>query len=331
MPMYEDILVIAEHRNGEPLDVCLELLEEGRRIADELESKLCAVVLGNDVGNITHTLAEHGADKIYAIKNPLLIDYSGELYTNVLSDLIKDIAPKIILCSATSIGSDLAPRLAARLNIGYISDCIDIKLSQNGLLLTKRTHGNKVYTTYTCSSYSQIVTIEPGILSGKNSAIAGKAEIVTIAADVNADTLTVKNVGTIKADQSAMDLSEADIIVAGGKGVGSAANFRLLEELANALGGCVAGTRMAVDAGWISSDRLVGQTGNFVKPKLYIACGISGAPHHTLGMKDSKRIVAINLDADAPMFKVADVGIVGNLSDIIPTMITQLHKVKALE
>ncbi|MBT3362170.1 MAG: electron transfer flavoprotein subunit alpha/FixB family protein [Chloroflexi bacterium] len=329
MSIGRDVLVIAEQHEGELHDVSLELLSEGCRVADELQGELCAVVLGNNVGHLTQPLAKHGADKIYSMENPLLVDYSGEFYTDALSDFIGDLTPKIILCGATSVGSDLASRIAARIGIGLVSNCISIKIDQNDLLFTKATHGNQVHTTFKCASQPQIATFEPGALEVKKIGIAKKIETMNVAASLNPDKQKSKVTGTIQTDLTAMDLSEADVIVAGGKGVGSADNFRLLEDLAYALGGCVAGTRMALDAGWIPSDRLVGQTGSIVRPKLYIACGISGALHHTLGMKNSKTVVAINTDANAPIFRIADVGIVGDLLDVIPSIVEQLLELKA--
>ncbi|MFC1978411.1 electron transfer flavoprotein subunit alpha/FixB family protein [Chloroflexota bacterium] len=330
MSIAKHFLVIAEQQDGEIRDVSLELLCEGRRIADELQGELCAVVLGNNVGHLTQLLAEYGADKIYSIENPLFADYSGELYTDALSVFIADLNPKIFLCGATSVGSDLAPRLAARLGIGLVSNCISIKMDQNDLLFTKATHGNQVHTTFKCASHCQIATFEPGTFEVKEVDIAKKIETVNVATSLNPDKQKLKVTGTIQTNRISMDLSEADVIVAGGKGVGGASNFRLLEDLADALGGCIAGTRMAVDAGWIPSDRLVGQTGSLVRPKLYIACGISGALHHTLGMKDSKTVVAINTDVNAPIFRIADIGIVGDLIDVITNIVERLRELKAL-
>jgi len=330
MSSYKDVLVIAEQSAGELHDLSLELLVEGRRVAEELNSELCAVVLGGDVVHLVQPLAENGADKIYAIEDPLLQSYSGEYYTDALSDLIREVAPKIVLCGATYTGSDLAPRIAAKLKIGLVTNCMNIKLTQNDLLLTKPTHGNRVHTTFSCSSSSQMATLNEGTSRFTSLDKAGKAVVINIASSLDPSKRKVKITDVIQADRETMNLDEADVIVAGGKGVGGADNFKLLDELAEALGGCVAGTRMAVDAGWISSGRLVGQTGSIIRPKLYIACGISGALHHTLGMKDSKKIVAINTDANAPIFRIADVGIVGNLLDILPKMVDQLKEYKTL-
>ena len=328
MSIAKDVLVIAEHENGELCDMSLELLGEGRRIADELKGELCIVVLGTSVGHLAQRLAEYGANRIYTIENPLLAEYSVELYTEALSDFMKDVSPRIVLCGASSVGSDLAPRLTARLRTGLVSNCISMKLDQNDLLLTKATHGGQVHTTYKCAAQPPIATFELGAFKAKEVGTIGDVEVVSAVASLDPDKLRNKVIGTIQADHRAMDLSEADVIVAGGMGVGSAANFRLLEDLSDALGGCVAGTRMAVDAGWISSDRLVGQTGSIVRPRLYIACGISGALHHTLGMKGSKTVVAINTDANAPIFRIADMGIVGDVRDVIPDIIEQLRELK---
>ena len=325
-----NILIIAEQENGELDDVSLELTGAGRYIADELNGELCAVILGNDIGHFIQTLSEYRIDRVYCIENPLLAHYSGELYADALSDFLRNLAPRIILCGATPKGSDLAPRIAARLKIGFVADCVNIKMKQNDLLLTKPTHGNQVHTTLAFTSYSGIATVEPGMFKAQKNNITSEPECKSIEVVLNPDKQRVKIKETIAVDRSKMDLREADVIVAGGKGVGSAENFRLLEQFAEAMSGCVAGTRMAVDAGWIESDRLVGLTGNIVKPKLYVACGLSGALHHTLGMKDAKTVVAINTDANAPIFKLADIGIVGDIFDVIPKIMDQLHNIKAL-
>jgi electron transfer flavoprotein alpha subunit len=319
------ILLIAEQENGELTDISFELFGAGRNIADELNGELCAVILGNDIGHLIQTFAEFGIDRVYCIENPLLTHYSAELYTDALSDFLRDLAPRIILCGSTSKSSDLAPRIAARLKIGFVADCVNIRTEQNGLLLTKPTYGNQVHTTLAFTTDYGIATIESGMFKADKIDPPNQLECKSIDIEINPDNQRVKTQGTIPADHSKMDLSEADVIVAGGKGVGSAENFRLLEQFAESMSGCVAGTRMAVDAGWIESDRLVGLTGNTVKPKLYVACGISGALHHTLGMKDAKTVVAINTDANAPIFKLADIGIVGDILDVIPSIMDQLH------
>lgn len=328
MPILNDVLVITELEHEDVNDVSLELLGKGRRIADMLGSNMCAAILTDSAGRATQTIANHRVDKIYVIEDPLLSCYSVEFFTDALSDLVRDVAPKIVLFGATAIGCDLAPRLAARLGSGFVSKCISIDLDGDDLLLTKATHGGQVRTTYRCSSQFRIATFEPEILEVRKSDTGEKAEIVKLTTSLNPARQMVNLIDVTRLKSSEMNLDEADVIVAGGKGMGNATNFALLEDLADALGGCVAGTRMAVDAGWISSDRLVGQTGNTVRPKLYVACGISGALHHTLGMKDANKVVAINTDANAPIFKIADMGIVGNVLEVIPNIIEQLQEYK---
>jgi len=328
MPANKGIWVLAEQREGELQEVSLELMGEGRKISDELGEELCAVVLGNNIEGLAAPLAQHSADKIYLIDSPWLASYSGEPYADVLSNLIRDKAPRAVLCGATSIGGDLAPRLAARLKTGLVSNCVALKLGDDGLLLqTKPTYGGKVHSTIICpNARPQIATVGPGILKIKSVNIPEKAEIIKVVPRFSSQRQRTKTAGVIKADPKTIDLSEAEIIVAGGRGVGSAENFKIIEELADVLGGCVAGSRMAVDAGWVPSDKLVGQTGVTVTPRLYVACGISGALHHTLGMKDSRTIVAINTDGNAPIFKLADLGIIGNLLDVVPTIVEQLRE-----
>ncbi|MFC1951293.1 electron transfer flavoprotein subunit alpha/FixB family protein [Chloroflexota bacterium] len=325
------VMVITEWSEERLRDISLALIGEGRRIADELKQELNAVVIG-DVGETALApLGEHGVDKIYHLDNPALVDYSAELYTDAISSLIKDAEPAIVLCGSTAIGKDLCPRLAARLKTGLVSGCISLKLDEDGLLLqTKPTHGNKVHSTIVCSvGRPQIACCESmAFRVNDGGGYHRRAEILRITPDIHHERKRVRTTGIMTMDPMSIDLAEAEVIVAGGRGVGSAENFRLIEDLAETLGGCVAASRMAVDAGWVSSDKLVGLTGKSVAPRLYIACGISGALHHTLSMKDSGKIIAINNDGNAPIFRIADIGIVGDLKEVIPRIIEQTRQRK---
>lgn len=320
---------MAEQKGGVLPEASLELVSEGRRLADKLGQELCAVVMGSEISALGVQLARHGADKVYVLDSPSLARYCGELFAQAASELIRDRRPEVLLLSTTPVGEDLAPRLAASLRTGLASDCVALSLNQDGLLLlTKPTHGGRVHSTIICpSARPQIATVRPGETKVK-SPEPRKGEIITLSPRLHQDRTGTRVVGFIEADPKTLSLEEAEIIVSGGRGMGSAQNFRLLEELADALGGSVAGSRMAVDAGWVPADRLVGQTGKMVAPELYIACGISGAPHHALGMKGSRAIVAINKDRYAPIFKLADIGIVGDVVEVVPAITHQLRQMK---
>ncbi len=328
MAVDKGVWILAEQRQGELEEVSLELLCAGRKIADELGEEICVLIVGNNVVGLADLLAGYGADKIYLLDSPLLAVYCGELYTEALCNFIIEQGPRMFLCAATPVGKNLAPRLAARLKTGLVSDCIILGIGEDGLLLqTKPTHGGKVYSTYICpTARPQMATIRPGVMEIKDQHAARRSEIIPVTPQLNRNEPRTRLKGFVKADPKTIGIDEAEIIVAGGRGVGSAENFRLLEELAESLGGTMAGSLVAVDEGWVSKKKLVGQTGLTVSPKLYISCGISGASHHMLGMKDSEVIIAINRDRHAPIFKVADVGIVGNLLEIVPAM---TRKVKA--
>jgi electron transfer flavoprotein alpha subunit len=322
------VWVLAEQRGGELQEVSLEVMEMAGKIADRLEEELCVIVAGEDIGELGEQLARYGVSKVYILDSPLLASYDGELYTEALSKLIIERSPRIFLCSTTPMSRDLAPRLAARLGTGLVSGCVALDLDENGLLLqTKPICSDRLRSTAVCPiARPQMATLCSGLIEAKSSAPrkAEGVEVIKVSSQLSIER-HFSSVGFIKADPKTMNITEAEVVIAGGRGVGSGQNWRLLEELADVLGGCLAGSRMAVDAGWVASDRQVGQTGKIVMPKLYIACGISGVSHHTLGMKDSKTIVAINKDPNAPIFKLADIGVVGDLTEVIPAMINQLR------
>jgi len=329
MPYEGEIWVVAEQRGGQLQEVSLELVSEGRKLADRLGQRLGAVVVGSDIAELAQPLVHLGADKVWLLDNHLLADYCPEFYSDALVPLIEANCPSMVLSGDTSIGRDLAPRLAARLKAGLVTECTALSLDQEGLLLhTKPSYEGKASSTVVCLKASlQMATIKPGVMDIGVPDPSRTAEVVKLTPECNGK-LKTKVVGFIKADPKTVSLGEAESIVAGGGGVGSADKWPLIEELANELGASVAASRVAVDAEWVTSDRQVGQTGKTVSPRLYVACGISGAMQHTMGMKDSKLIVAINTDRNALIFKVADVGIVGDLKEIVPAIIQHLRELK---
>ena len=320
------VWVLAESKQEQFDDFSLQVVSGGRQLADKLGEDTRVIVVGSNNRALADTLADYGADKVYFLDSPQLLSYSGELYVDVLSQLLEDESAGILLCGATLIGRDLAPRLAARLKTGLVTDCVGLEIDAEGSLLqTKPTYGGKVYTNLTCSeARPQLVTIKSDVMEVKKSATARKPVIVPIAPKFNGNEPRTKTVGLVKGDPGTIGIEEAEMIVAGGRGVGSAENFRVLEELAGVLGASIAASLPAVDAGWVSSARQVGQTGKTVAPRLYIACGISGASYHTLGMKDSETVIAINTDRHAPIFKLADVGIVGDILEVVPAITSGL-------
>jgi len=321
------VWVLAEQRGGQLQEVSLELVSEGRRLADKLGEQLGAVVVGSDIAGLAPPLVHLGADMVWLLDSPSLAAYCPELYTDALVQLIEANRPAMVLAGDTSISQDLAPRLAARLKTGLVTECTALSLDEEGLLSqTKPSYGGKASSNVVCpEARPQIATVKPGIMDMGVPDSSRTAEVVKITPQFSGE-LKTRVVDFIKADPKTVSLGEAELIVAGGGGAGSAENWQLIEELAEALGASLAATRVAVDAGWITSDRQIGQTGKTVSPRLYIACGISGAIQHTMGMKDSKLIIAINKDRNAPIFKLADVKVIGDVVEIVPAITHRLSE-----
>ena len=326
---YNGIWVLAEQRQGELQEISLELVCWGRKIADKLNEELCALLFGDDIAGLASDLSRYGADKVYIISDRSPIGYPPEAYTEALSTLITEQAPRVILFGATVFGRDLASRLAARLKTGLASDCTALEVSDDGLLSAARpVYGGQLDATVTSpGAKPQIATVRPGIIDVKPSQIDRKAEIITV--ETQPATTRSQTVGFIKADPRTVRLDEAEIIIAGGGGIDRKENFQLLQELAELLGGCVGVSRVPVDRGWVTLEKQIGQTGMTVAPKLYIAFGISGSIYHTMGMKDSKVIVAINKDRNAPFFKLADMLIVGDCRELLTALIHSLQEISA--
>lgn len=322
---YKGVWVFAEQREGELQKVSLELLGEGRRQADKLGVELTAVLLGNNVSGLADTLAKHGADKVLVAEDKNLEHYTTDAYTKVICDLVNERKPGILFVGATFIGRDLGPRIAARLSTGLTADCtsIDVEVESGALLATRPAFGGNLMATIACPNHRpQMATVRPGVFE-KVDSDASKCTIEKVAVNLADSDIRTKVIETVKTMKDIIDISEAKVIVSGGRGVGSKENFALLEELAKVLGGVVAGSRAAVEKGWIDNAYQVGQTGKTVKPSIYIACGISGAIQHVAGMQDSDMIIAINKDETAPIFQVADYGIVGDIKKVLPELIAQ--------
>lgn len=327
---YKDIWIFAEQRNGKLMNVAIEILGEARKLADKKGVNVGAVLIGHNVENLSKDLISFGADIVYVVDNPLLSNYTTEGYAKAISELAKEYKPEVILYGATFIGRDLAPRIASRLMTGLTADCTGLDIDENGLLLqTRPAFGGNLMATIKCpDKRPQMSTVRPGVMKRAIRDDTRDGKVIKFDADIKESDIRTKILSIVKEAKNVMNLEEADIIVSGGRGIGGPDGFNIIKELADVLGGVVGASRATVDAGWITSDHQVGQTGKTVRPKLYIACGISGAIQHLAGMSNSGTIVAINKNPDAPIFKVADYGIVGDLFKVIPVLIEEIKKLK---
>jgi electron transfer flavoprotein alpha subunit len=325
--MSDNVLVIAEIRDRALKKVSFELMGEGKRIADQLGSSVETVALGSEIANLVAPLGHYGAEKIFVADDSALANYTPEGYSNVLADLIKETKPAVVLLGATTQGKDLAPRLAARLAVGLASDCTGFEVQDGELLITRPIYAGKAIARVKEASRPYMATVRPNIFTPPEPDSSLTAPVETIPVDTGE--IRAKAIEMIKAAGERVELTEADIIVSGGRGLKGPENFPLIEELASALGAAVGASRAAVDAGWKDHSYQVGQTGKVVTPTLYIACGISGAIQHLAGMKTSRYILAVNKDPDAPIFKVADYGIVGDLFKVVPVLTEEFKRMMA--
>ena len=316
------VLAIAEQRDGEFRKVTYEAVSEGRRLADELGTELTAVVLGSGIEAAAGDLGKYGADKVLVADSPALADYLTDLYTNVMAGVIEKEAPTVVILGASTQGKDLAARLAARLNAGLAMDCVAVRNDGGSIIATRPLYGGKVLAEVALSGSPQMVALRPNAMAIVESAKDGAVE--KIEADPGESRLTFVEK---KLETEKVELTEADVIVSGGRGMGGD-DYSMIEALAALLGGAVGASRSAVDEGWRPHSDQVGQTGKVVSPNLYIACGISGAIQHLAGMSSSKVIVAVNKDPEAPIFSKADYGVVGDLFELVPLITEEVKKVK---
>ncbi len=325
--MSKPVLVITEQRNNTFRKVSFEVVSEGRRLADELGSSLVAIVLGAGINGIGETLGHYGADKVLVADDAIFQNYSAEGYTRTILDAAKNIDPGIILLPASALGKDLAPRLTAHLQAGLATDCVDFSIADGKLQAVRPMYAGKVLTSYSFNSSPQIATLRPNIFTVSDPDTSKSATVEKVTVPVSASDIKAVVKEIISAEGGKLDVSEANIIVSGGRGMKGPENFKILEELADLLGGAVGASRSAVDSDWRPHSDQVGQTGKTVSPDLYIACGISGAIQHLAGMSSSKCIVAINKDPDVPIFQKADYGIVGDLFDVVPVLTEEFKKI----
>lgn len=328
---YRGVWVLAEQKEGEVTRTTLELLGEGRKLADTLEVELSAVLLGYEVDSIAPELIAYGADEVIHADHAQLKNYTTDGYTKVIAKLINERKPEIILIGATNVGRDLGPRISARVGTGLTADCtkLEIDMENRRILQTRPAFGGNIMATIVTKNHRpQISTVRPGVMQKKAYDEARNGKIEKVDVDLVASDIRVKVEEIVKSGKFVENLLDANVIVSGGRGLGNAEGFKLLKELAEVLGGVVGGSRGAVEAGWISHDSQVGQTGKSVRPTLYIACGISGAIQHLAGMQSSDCIIAINKNADAPIFQVADHGIVGDIYKVLPMMIEEFKRAR---
>ncbi|GLI56326.1 electron transfer flavoprotein subunit alpha/FixB family protein [Propionigenium maris DSM 9537] len=328
---YKGILVFAEQRDGEIQNVALELIGKGRELAASLNEEVTAVVLGHNIEGLASELIAYGADNVVVADDEKLAIYDTEAYTQVLSKIIDEKKPEIVLVGATTLGRDLAPRVSARVVTGLTADCTMLEIGEDReLLMTRPAFGGNLMATIICPDHRpQMSSVRPGVMQKveRDEARSGKVESHQVSLDTSK--LKVKVLKIVKEEEEKIDITEANVLVSGGRGIGNADNFTHLEGLAEELHGIVSASRAAVDAGWIGHDRQVGQTGKTVRPDVYFAMGISGAIQHVAGMEESDFIIAVNKDKDAPIFSNADLGIVGDASKVVPLITEEIKKVKA--
>jgi len=327
---YRGVWIVAEHLHGKLRRGSYELLGEGRRLADKLDVEVAAVLLGDQTADLAQQLFAYGADKVYLGQDPVLAHYRTGPYSDVLAGMINRYKPEIVLVSATPQGRDLAPRVAARLSAGLTADCtgLDIDEQERLLVQTRPAFGGNLMATIVCRhARPQMATVRPGVMKALEPDRSRSGEMVEVPVHLDERGVLAKIVEVVQQETDGrVNLQDAEVIVSGGRGLGKPENFALIRELAEALGGAVGASRAAVDAGWIPAYHQVGQTGRTVQPKLYVACGISGAVQHLAGMSSSDCIIAINKDPAAPIFNIATYGIVGDLFEIVPALTKKLKE-----
>ncbi|HFG9225886.1 TPA: electron transfer flavoprotein subunit alpha/FixB family protein [Clostridioides difficile] len=326
-----NVLVVIEQRENVIQTVSLELLGKATEIAKDYDTKVSALLLGSKVEGLIDTLAHYGADEVIVVDDEALAVYTTEPYTKAAYEAIKAADPTVVLFGATSIGRDLAPRVSARIHTGLTADCTGLAVAEDTklLLMTRPAFGGNIMATIVCKDFRpQMSTVRPGVMKKNEPDETKEAVINRFKVEFNDADKLVQVVQVIKEAKKQVKIEDAKILVSAGRGMGGKENLDILYELAEIIGGEVSGSRATIDAGWLDKARQVGQTGKTVRPDLYIACGISGAIQHIAGMEDAEFIVAINKNPEAPIFKYADVGIVGDVHKVLPELISQLSVAK---
>ncbi len=330
---YKGVYIFIQQVDNKIANVSFELLGKAKELAKDMETEVTAVLFGYNVSGLCDELASYGADKIIMVDDKALKIYSTEPYAYSMYNVIKKYKPAVVLYGATAIGRDLAPRVSARVKTGLTADCTKLEVATDGtknLMMTRPAFGGNIMATILCPEHRpQMATVRPGVMQKVKPIDGAKVPVDKYDLEIPAECKNVEIIDIIKKVSTKMDIQDAKILVSGGRGMGCPENFKLLKDLADALGGTVSSSRACVDAGWVEKDIQVGQTGKTVRPNLYIACGISGAIQHLAGMEESDVIIAINKDENAPIFEVADYGIVGDATKILPIFTDEVKKVMA--
>ncbi|MBU3145323.1 electron transfer flavoprotein subunit alpha/FixB family protein [Clostridium sp. CF012] len=333
LSLYKNIWVFAEQRQGKISPVVVELLGEGKKLANEVGVELCAVLLGKDINGLAKELISYGAQKVYVADSSLLENYTTDAYTKVICDAVNQFKPEIMLLGATHIGRDLAPRMSSRLDTGLTADCtkLEIDPEDKKIMQTRPAFGGNIMATIICpNNRPQMSTVRPGVMDKALKDESKVGEIINLDFKLSEKDIRTRVIKTVKTNKDMVSLVDANVIVSGGLGLGDEKGFEMLKKLADKFGGVVGASRAAVDAGWIDHSHQVGQTGTTVKPTVYIACGISGAIQHVVGMQEADVVIAINKNPSALIFGVADYGIVGDVYDIVPMLTEELDNVDEL-
>ncbi len=328
---WSGVWVFAEYRNGRITPVTMELLGAGRGLADTRGVKLAAVLFGSELGDTAKDLVAHGADTVYVADDPAFAHFTDDAYGNVLTDLIREHQPEIVLAGATAIGRSVIPRVATILGAGLTADCTDlaIRKEDGALLQTRPAFGGNIMATIVCpDTRPQMATVRPLVMTPRAADDTRQGEIITVTPLAMRMQSRVKVIESVIAESEQANITESEIVVAGGRGLDGEKGFQLVKDLADAMGGAVGASRAAVDSGWVGYPHQVGQTGKTVAPKLYVAAGISGAIQHVIGMQSAETIVAINKDPHAPIFDVATYGLVGDVFEILPKLTAKLNERK---
>ncbi|MDD2635113.1 MAG: electron transfer flavoprotein subunit alpha/FixB family protein [Bacteroidales bacterium] len=325
---YKNICVFIEQRDGNIQAVALELLGKAKQLADELNEKVVALFLGHNISQQNQKLIEYGADEVICIDEPELKDYLTEQYAQASFQAISEFKPSIVLIGATTIGRDLGPRLSARMETGLTADCTRLEISEEGeLMMTRPAFGGNLMATIMCANHRpQMSTVRPGVMQKLDPKEGKKGKVINYKPVFDKSKFKVRILESVVEDKGKVDITEAKVLISGGRGVGCNEGFDKLQELAKVLNAEVSASRAMVDAGIIPHERQVGQTGKTVRPDLYFALGISGAIQHLAGMEESDFIIAVNKDKFAPIFEVADIGIVGDVTRLIPLLTDRLAK-----
>ena len=329
---YNGVFIFAQQVDNKITGVSYELIGKGKQLAKDLGTEVTAVLLGYQVGDLCKKLAKYGADRVIVVDDPALETYMTEPYAQALYEVIMAKKPAVVLYGATAIGRDLAPRVSARVHTGLTADCtgLEIDPETKNLMMTRPAFGGNIMATILCPDHRpQMATVRPGVMQRQTGDPDATCPVEQFAVKDLESRKNVEILEVVKKVSEKMDIQDAKVLVSGGRGIGCPENFKMLEELADALGGTISSSRACVDAGWVEKDRQVGQTGKTVRPNLYIACGISGAIQHLAGMEESDIIIAINKDPSAPIFEVADYGVVGDVCKIVPLFTEEVKKARA--